>query len=159
MTSTLLEEVVLMLALSWAKKAAEKPLLSKRKLEGSEQNCFLRQCAGKRQVHPPPWDMWLLAVDTALGHWAEDRNIMHMCVCDHLLPHNVAFTPPLHWQVCSHSASCTFTISSFIKRFGGGGGGGAGVCLWVTCRNECLLWPSCFQSPNRKQNKSLIDIC
>lgn len=148
MTSTLLEEVVLMLALSSAKKAAEKPLLSKKKLEGSEQSSsHLRQCAGERKVHLPPWDIWLLPVDTALSHWAKDRNIMQMCVCDHLLPHNVAFTPPLHWQVCSHSSSCTFTISSFIK----GLGGGTGVCG--------QLWPSCFQSPNRIQNKSLINIC
>lgn len=54
MMSTLLEEVVLTLALSSAKKASEKPLLSKRKLEGSEQNCFLRQRAGERKVHLPP---------------------------------------------------------------------------------------------------------
>lgn len=54
MTSTLLEEVVFMQALSSAKKAAEKPLLSKRKLEGSEQSGFLRQCAGERKVHLPP---------------------------------------------------------------------------------------------------------
>lgn len=153
MTSTLLEEVVFIQALSSAKKAAEKPLLSKRKLEGSEQSCFLRQCAGERKVHPPPWDIWLLPVDTALSHRAKERNIMQMRVRDHLLPHNVAFTPPLHWQVCSHSSLRTFTISSFTKGLGGNG------CLWATCWHECQLWPSCFQSPNHKQNKSLINIC
>lgn len=153
MTSTLLEEVVLMLALSSAKKAAEKPLLSKRKLEGSEQSCFLRQCAGERKVHLPPWDIWLLPVDMALSHWAKDRNIMQMCVCDHLLSHNVAFAPPLHWQVCSHSSSCTFTISHSSWVWGGDG------CLWATCGHEWQLWPSCFQSPNRKHNKSLIYVC
>lgn len=121
MTSTLVEEVVFMQALSSAKKAAEKPLLSKRKLEGSEQSGFLRQCAGERKVHLPPWDIWLLPVDTALSHRAKERNIMQMCVHDHLLLHNVAFTPPLHWQVCSHSSSCTFTISSFTKGLARGG--------------------------------------
>lgn len=90
------------------KKATQKLLLSKGKLEGSEQSRFL--CAECR------WEKTFVCCDETNGcrqptqpsvtEMATEVSCKHTCA--HLLSRSVAFTPSLHWQVCYHSYSRAF---------------------------------------------------
>lgn len=101
------------------KKPTQKLLLSKGKLEGSEQSRFL--CAECR------WEKTFVCCDETNGcrqptqpsvtETATEVSCKHTCA--HLLSRSVAFTPSLHWQVCYHSYSRAFIHQKARGAFAG----------------------------------------